>query len=42
MFRYNFYESRLNSFKVVVIIPFLLPLFTPLLPPFRALTPGGS
>ena len=33
MFRYNFYESRLNSFKVVVIIPFntpIHPLITPI------------
>ena len=41
MFRYNFYESRLNSFKVIVIIPFITPIY-PLLPPFRALIPGGS
>ena len=32
MFRYKFYESRLNSFKVIVIIP--------LLPRFRTLIPG--
>ena len=27
MFRYNFYESRLNSFKVIVIIPFITPIY---------------
>ena len=31
MFRYNFHESRLNSFKVIVIIPFITPTY-PLLP----------
>ena len=30
MFRYNFYESRLNSFKV--IIPFITPIY-PLITP---------
>ena len=40
MFRYKFYESRLNSFKVIVIIPFITPLFTPYYPRFRALIPG--
>ena len=32
MFRYNFYESRLNSFKVIVIIPFITPIY-PLITP---------
>ena len=41
MFRYKFYESRLNSFKVIVIISFITPIY-PLLPQFRALIPGGS
>ena len=27
MFRYNFYESMLNSFKVMVIIPFITPIY---------------
>ena len=27
MFRYKFYESRLNSFKVNVIIPFITPIY---------------
>ena len=36
MFRYKFYKSRLNSFKVIVVIPFITPIY-PLLPQFRTL-----
>ena len=34
MFRYNFYQSRLNSFKVIVIIPFITPIYPPYYPHF--------
>ena len=27
MFRYNFFEFMLNSFKVIVIIPFITPIY---------------
>ena len=40
MFRYNFYESRLNSFKVIVIIPFITPIY-PLITPIAGTNTRG-
>ena len=40
MFRYNFYESRLNSFKVIVINPFIIPIY-PLITPISGTNTRG-
>ena len=40
MLRYNFYESRLNSFKVIVIIPFITPIH-PLITPISGTNTRG-
>ena len=40
MFRYNFYDSRLNSFKVIVIIPFITPIY-PLITPISGTNTRG-
>ena len=40
MFRYNFYESRLNSFKVIVIILFITPIY-PIITPISGTNTRG-
>ena len=40
MFRYNFYESRLNSFVVIVINPFITPIY-PLITPISGTNTRG-
>ena len=41
MFRYNFYESRLNSFKYIVIIPFITPIY-PFITPISGTNTRGD
>ena len=41
MFRYNFHESRLNSFKYIVIIPFITPIY-PLITPVSCTNTRGD
>ena len=40
MFRYNFYESRLNILKVIVIIPLITPIY-PIITPISGTNTRG-